>query len=558
MQAENAALDSGSFLSEPITVLWSENARRSHLVVACCERASMIGVRIGMPLIRANQMLSHSAEVENESVRVLPHDRYTDHQSLEKLAEQIQASFCPKVAIESLGEKAWAGFPRHQPESLLCDISGVAHLFGGEQSMVSEVVKHLTEANPLPLHARLAIAPNAAAAWALAHFGKQSVEIITDEHLASSIAALPIESLRLETSVVETLNRLGIERIDQLLQLPRDGLATRLGKPLVNRISQILGQLDEPMVVHHPLPILSLSDELEYPTQDRDILLDRIDRLIDRICEGLLERRHGALRLRCQLSMTPHSPVTMTIGLFAPSQEKKHLLSLIGTRFETLSTRQDVVKIKIDVPLTAPLRHSQNDLFAGDVAMRESSAHEFAGSSLSRFVDSLSGRLGRDTVYRVQATKDSLPENSYKLTVMTATPKRSNRQTRPSRNIRLAKTKTDDALQRSASHLPSHTDAMRRPLTVLSQPIALQAIEGKFLHDGDVPTAFRLRGQTHQIIRSWGPERMETQWWNGPSIRRDYYRVETSEGRWWWIYRDFSERKSGPQTSKWMLHGQFT
>ncbi|TWU45476.1 hypothetical protein Q31b_06480 [Novipirellula aureliae] len=513
-----------------------------------------------MPLIRANQLLSHSPEVGKEELHVLPHDRQADHQSLERLAEQIQASFCPKVAVESLGEKAWAGFPRHQAESLLCDISGVAHLFGDEQRMVAAVVKHLADAHPIPLHARLAIAPNGAAAWALAHFGKQAVEMTDDDNLVSSIETLPVESLRLETSVVETLHRLGVERIDQLLKLPRDGLATRLGKPLVNRISQILGQLDEPIIVHHPQPILSFRDELEYPTRDRDILLDRVERLIDRICEGLVQRRHGALRLRCHLSLTPQSPITMTIGLFAPSQEKKHLLSLISTRFETLSIRHDVVKIKMDVPLTAPLRHSQSELFASDVTTQASSSSlAFGGSSLSRFVDSLSGRLGRDTVWSVEATKDSLPENSYKLTIMTGNQNRANRKMRPSRTIRPAKTNTGgESKARTANHLPSHADAMRRPLTVLSQPMTLQPADGNSLNLGDVPEAFRLRGQTHRITRCWGPERIETQWWNGPSIRRDYYRVETSEGRWWWIYRDFSESKSGSQKSTWMLHGQFT
>ena len=50
--------------------------------------------------------------------------------------------------------------------------------------------------------------------------------------------------------------------------------------------------------------------------------------------------------------------------------------------------------------------------------------------------------------------------------------------------------------------------------------------------------------------RIWGPERIQTGWWRGQSALRDYYRVETAEGQWFWLFRQLSDRR-------WFLHGVF-
>ncbi|MEM9588794.1 MAG: hypothetical protein AAGA03_16040 [Planctomycetota bacterium] len=117
---------------------------------------------------------------------------------------------------------------------------------------------------------------------------------------------------------------------------------------------------------------------------------------------------------------------------------------------------------------------------------------------------------------------------------------------------------------------------MRRPLILLPVPIPLNPQqEGvrKFAHVShsqhaakqDVPLTFRLHGKTYQIVRQWGPERIETGWWSGPSIRRDYFRVETHQGDWWWIFRDLkinaqkidTQCPTADDRSTWMLHGRF-
>jgi protein ImuB len=65
------------------------------------------------------------------------------------------------------------------------------------------------------------------------------------------------------------------------------------------------------------------------------------------------------------------------------------------------------------------------------------------------------------------------------------------------------------------------------------------------------PVKFQLAGRDRRIVRAWGPERIETGWWRGGSVRRDYYQVETTDGARYWLFRELA-------TGRWFLHGMFT
>jgi protein ImuB len=69
-----------------------------------------------------------------------------------------------------------------------------------------------------------------------------------------------------------------------------------------------------------------------------------------------------------------------------------------------------------------------------------------------------------------------------------------------------------------------------------------------------VPKRFRVANRVYHVLGHWGPERIETGWWDGPQIRRDYYRIELAGGTWWWIFRQLSSKTP----AIWKLHGQFT
>ncbi|NND99268.1 MAG: hypothetical protein HKN47_18265, partial [Pirellulaceae bacterium] len=254
-----------------------------------------MGVRVGIPVAQASEMaVAHqqntnpqkanrqnanrqntAASHNAHSVHFAPpwvceHEPDLDRQALERIADLVQKNISPLVAIEPLGDRPWAGQTLHQPDSLLCDITGVAHLFGGESQLLQAADAQFAR---LGLSVRMAIANGVTAAWGLAHYAddRQTILPMTgrshtdhaytnpadtdpadtdpadtgdlDLELAAqssgeseagsgvpieaALLQLPVQSLRIAPETVTTLARLGVHHVDQLLRLPRSGLATR-------------------------------------------------------------------------------------------------------------------------------------------------------------------------------------------------------------------------------------------------------------------------------------------------------------------------------------------
>jgi protein ImuB len=569
-----------------------------------------------------------------------PANKPANDAALESVAQQIGQQICPLVAIETLDKKPWAGQTEHRAESLLCDITGVAHLFGDEAGMLGTVDELLAS---MKIDGRIAIADSVGAAWAVSHYanpgGRGSARakevgassndsdsprpasgcgaggegpcagIIADSSerrarfrpltpdpspprsagergarvssLGGSteiptcslmhrfvgpalpsrivppggnrraIEPLPIESLRIAEETAATLSRLGVHFVGQLLCLPRSGLAPRLGKPLLRRIEQALGEVDEAIEVYRPPVQHVAAHRLEYSTSDQKILADRIERLIKEVRAGMATCQRGALRITCRLDLTDHPPLTLGVGLFAPTIDAEHLCGLLINRFETTRLPSPVQRLTLSVPLTGPLRSTQNPLFAKDSNEATFSSQKSNTKEISRLVDSLSARLGCDSVVGVKLKDNPLPEKAFAVSPLTGTGS-----SHSSRNFSTRSFPSHNAPSHNA---PSSWDAMRRPLSLLVEPISIAVAtdHGPFrfvVSSLDVPQRIRIGGTAHWVVRSWGSERIETSWWNGPSIRRDYYRIETDSAHWWWIFRDLASKADG---YRWMLHGRF-
>ena len=557
-------------------ILWNEDPRHGRLVVACCRRSHALGVRLAMPIAGASEMVSrgkptgkHSERSRHSEPRIELHDPWLDLQALEQLAAHLQQQISPLVAVEALDNRPWAGHPRHQPESLWCDITGTVHLFGDESGLL-RAVEQLLHAQRLC--GRMAIANSVAAAWALAHYAEPGDQKFANDNSqtrsdAERISPLPIESLRISTATASTLRRLGMETVGELLRLPKSGLATRLGQALVRRIDQALGETEEPLAVYRPHVDHTHALELEYPTSDPNILADRIQRLTEKARAGLAACNRGALRFTCCLDLAVHPPLTLNVGLFAPTLDVDHLSGLVVNQLENQMLSSDVTRITLSVTLTGPLRSNQSVLFpqhGGDTAGVGAALQWTGGTAISRLVDSLSGRLGRDAVVGVSLEQDPLPEAAFRVRPLTGNavsnskkPRRSASGAPISPRIQCSDSLRYGSARSATASAPSAAEAMRRPLSLLARPIPLTV--DSFCHR--LPDRFRLDGVTHQVIRYWGPERIETGWWKGPSIRRDYYRIETDRGLWWWIFRNLvSSANAGSPTPKsdcWMLHGRF-
>ena len=553
--------------SDKPLILSTRDARRGQIVAAVNLAGRQAGVRPAMRLSEATALIE--AEVH-------PHDPQEDIEELCALAEQAQ-QFSPLVGLEQLDKKLWAGRTLPQPECLLLDVTGIAGLFGGEVELLDAVCRWLTEQHYFGC---VALAGSVGAAWALANY-QLRVQVATptatttDDGLppcrhcraplgeeTSAIAQLPLAALRLAPDTVTALQRLGIREIGQLQQLPRDGMATRLGEQLLARWDQAAGRQLEPIIALHASPDWCLEQTLEYPTQHRATMEELVRRLAVQLAERLSRRGEGALRIVCRLDLVESPPLVMQLGLFRPNSDAQHLQMLLAGQLEQqLRTRTDATgtaplwRLSLQATLTAPLVWRQIDLFeAQETVSRQ---------QIARLVDTLSSRLGRKQVLSAQLQREAQPELSCSLQPMTGR--------RPDGGEQDTFRKLSSRLSRQRGE-PSRDDPQRRPTQLFSPAIKIQvtgALSRNTIEGGSdlvqsqpsantsdntsmavCPSRFQHQGVWLEVVDATGPERLESGWWRGPSVRRDYYRVATNRAGWWWLYRDLNN-------GHWYLHGAF-
>jgi len=423
-------------------------------------------------------------------------------------------------------------------ESVWLDLTDVADLFGGEAALVETLIRELLA--PLSLGGRgaggegacsssiaavLAVADTPGAAWAVAHgtpvsSGVTAVVVPLGE-TAVALRPLPIELLRLPPAAVDLLHEVGVYQIGQLELLPRAELTARFGAILLDRWDQAFGLRAETLPVVPVPPELAAHWACDDPLPHREAVLAVVQRLLDPIAATLIERGLGALRVECRLSCEGGTAIPLGVGVFQPTASVRHLLPLLQLRLERLPLPGPVVAVDVEVPLTARLLRPQQDLFGEAPPLR-------AAQQLTALVDRLSSRLGSRAVLRPRLVTDAQPELAVTYDPLVELAAR--RQRGPRGTSRVA-----------VGALPP------RPLRLMPRPAALGVIS--IVPDGP-PLKFQWHGRQHQIAWHWGPERIETGWWRGRIVGRDYYRIETSGGQRYWIYRRLRD-------GQWFLQGLF-
>jgi protein ImuB len=490
-------------------VLYENDARYGNRVKTCSAAAMDQGVRPAMPLAEAQTLLiSEAAQPSSEPARFVLHDPQRDREALTRLAEWCER-FSPIVGLDQTD----------QPDSLLMDTSGLAHLFGGEQGLARTVVTALRRRG---LAARVAIADTVRAAWAVARWGDrgsaQPAGSIVRPGEEAALDGLPLQTLQLPERTDEQLQRLGIRDIGQLKHLSRGSLAARFGELLVERLDQLTGRVQQVIVSHRRQGAFAACWSLEHATTRHDTIEYVLGELLRRLSCQLTERGQGVLQLKCQLVCKEHRPLDMDIGLFRPTVNARHLLALAKMQLALLRLPDAVEEIDVVALSTAPCRQQQKELFAD--SPRDHPAQ------LALLVERLSNRMGRDRVVRAELQAEALIESTYRYLPLTGERSSGGR---------------SDPLS------PPVCGPMLRPLRLLDPPHPIDMI-GIAL-DGP-PAMFHYRRRRYPIARYFGPERIETGWWRGPSVRRDYYRVETETGNRLWLFRNLQDKR-------WFLHGEF-
>lgn len=556
-------------------MLYEKHPRYGQLVKACSAEAIAHGVRPGMPLAEAQTLMisevlpqqtesSHFArsgirknsEAKSHHVGSLAtsatnsktrprqqadspyfalHDTYSDREALTKLAEWCER-FSPIVGLDQTDE----------PDCLLMDTSGLAKLFGGEEALARTITKAFRRRG---FEVRIAVANTIGAARAVARFAigrdRWPYRIVPSGD-RKALDAVPVAALRLPTRTMQQLKRLGIDTIGQLRQLPRTSLAARFKDDLIEGLDRIVGDAQEVIVSHKRLPELAARWLFEHPTTHRGAIDYALERLLQQLSGRLIEQGQGVLQLECRFVCKNHRPLIVNAGLFQPTVSPQHLLGLIGMQLERLILPDAVEEMHVVAISTAPREQRQSDLFA-------------AGSrddqpKLALLVERLSSRLGRDRVARAQLQAESQVELAYRRVPLTGGPTRESGGrpfvVPPSGGLQRRSAfpnRLKAGLQTIDTSTPAALGPMLRPLRILDPPEPVDVI-GIAL-DGP-PTMFCYRRKQHRVARHFGPERIETGWWRGPSSRRDYYRVETEAGNRMWLFRRLQDKK-------WFLHGEF-
>ncbi|NBT12605.1 MAG: DNA polymerase Y family protein [Planctomycetia bacterium] len=469
-------------------------------------------------------------------------DPAADRAALERLA-RYSRRFAPIVALEDV----------ERPECIHIDVTGTAGFFGGEEALVHTAVWTLAARG---IHARVAIADTPGAAWAAAHHTEQLDDrhrlppfrrprrfaVVPPGGQAAALAALPASALRLDAAVLAALREVGIDSIGGILKLSRNSLASRFSPTLAVRLAQFTGARAEPLAPTFDEELPRSAQAFDVPMSLREMGEDAVaailERLVLRCMSPLTARGEGVTSLQVRFEQwagaverEPTPPVVIDVGLYRPSVAVRHVVELVRLRMSRVRLPREIEGVAVEVVATAPALCRQRTLFAAE---RESAAAE-----VGMLFDRLAGRLGTKAVFEPQVVNDAQPEHAW-LGVPPGG--------QSGRMTRVHGSGSGSATTQGRQAVP----AERRPIWMLARPVPLDvmAVVPAVADAGRPPVRFRWSGEAHEVTVAHGPERIETAWWRGPIVRRDYYVVETQTGERFWIFRRLKD-------GGWFLHGVF-
>jgi protein ImuB len=397
-------------------------------------------------------------------------------------------------------------------DGIRLDITGCAHLFGGEAALVRDVECRLAG---FGITTRGAIADNPAAAWAWARYRSVPDPILKS---GDSLRNLPVSALRLHEETVRTLNGLGLATIGSIVALPRAPLSQRLGKTVLYRLDRLLGRDAEPISPRAQPVYWRVRKIFAEPIGRREDIDAVTLKLVEHLCRDLAEAGLGARRLELTFYRVDGTLQRFSVGASRATHAASHLARLFAERLDGVDPGFGIEAMVLEAVETNPLLSTQSALTAIDAV---DEVH------LAALIDRIQNRLGRNRVVQLVPVESHVPERA----------------------------------QRRNAALPSFRPVRgrpwppksARPLTLLPFP---EPIEATAPIPDDPPVMFRWRRIVHRVAAADGPERIGPEWWTdkiGPP--RDYYRVEDHNGRRFWVYREGLYGSAAPP--RWFLHGFF-
>lgn len=419
----------------------------------------------------------------------------------------------------------------------MLDVSGAAHLFGGEAAMAQEIEQRLARQG---VTAIAAVADTPEAAWALARFSQTRLAPADPKALLRLVAPLPVAALRLDAETVAALSRAGLKTIGDIHLRPRGPIAARFGKQVFARLDALLGETHSSITPRFEAPAYMVERRFADGIAARAQIEATIGRLAEDLCRMLERHGEGARRLCASLFRVDGIVRHIHASASRPLRDPQSMARLFHERLEAAGQSRDedpldagygfdVIRLAataVDAldptqTILAPRGKAQSDLALGD---------DEREARLADLIDRLGARLGAKRVLRLRAEDTHWPEYAAS-----------------------ARPAAEGAPRRAAGLEPA--EIPERPLRLFERPEPVEAIAS--VPDGP-PLRFRWRRLTHEVAAVEGPERISPEWWRreAQALTRDYFRIEDAQGHRFWLFREglYAAETARP---KWFVHGLF-
>ncbi len=464
---------------------------RGHLMVAAVnDAAASGGVRTGTRLADARALLP--------GLDIVLEDAEADERLQRRLVEWCDR-YSPLVT-------------RDGADGIMLDVTGCAHLFGGEAALLDSIQKRICV---LRFRVRGAMADTQAAAWALARFSQRAV--VAGDELAAALAPLPVQALRIPAEIAVELARVGLTTIGALRKVARNSLAARYGPGVVLQLDRALGAAEEPLTPYRaPAPCRAgrvFAEPIGTTAAVEHVLLE----LLTSICTRLEKEQRGARRFELDCHRVDASVARVEVRTSKANRSITHLMRLFAEKTGSLDAGFGIEIMTLnaaEVDSAAPRQ----------MALPQYGESAESEATLDELLDRMGLRLGFDHVCRLRICESLLPEHATEYVPVT-----------------------------SAAAPNAHWPEYRtRPVRLVEPPSPIEVAE---IIPGRLPTRIRVSGRLTRIVRAEGPERLTPEWWRETRASwtlRDYYRVEDERGARLWIFRETRRDRAGEH---WFLHG---
>jgi protein ImuB len=413
-----------------------------------------------------------------------------------------------EATLESLATRAQRFTPRVSlvpPDGLVLEVKGSLHLFNGTEGLIRAFSQ---DCDVVAVESAIALAPTPLAALVAARVGKPFI-VTNKAQLVGRLTSLPLTPLRWPDAVVQRLARMGVRTIGQALRLPRAGFARRFGPAHLSELDRLTGRNAD--LRHHfqPRERFRRRRELTYEMENNATILAALAPMLADLGKFLEARQCGITELECRLRHRHAPPSLCVLRLAAPLADVARLTELLGERLNALVLPEPVrsCELRSGLPVLRVL--------SCDPLWQPGEYGGSAGPESPQLVERLRARLGHEAVYGLQMLPGHRPEQAWSMCEPVLAP--------PGPR---------------SPKLVAPWGAFRRPLWLLPAPQQLEEVEGMPLRRGS--------------LRFFGDvERIETGWWDGGEIGRDYYTVFDIYGVQLWIFRE----RADPH--RWFLHGVF-